>query len=96
MELTQQEIKKLKIKTALQNVVMIFLTLFLFFGSIILFGNLIPTNFGIFIGFIVGMIIFLAIIAFVFPVIFKDYIEYFWAREEEKKCLERELEKVQE
>jgi len=79
-------------RTAIKLTLATILNIGLFF--LICFASFIYTNtlYGAVIGSLVGFIVMCLIIAYVYPIFFKDYIELFWQNEERKKCLEKEVE----
>ena len=79
-------------KTGLKLIIATGLNIGLFFFIILISLFYTKTLYGMIIGGLIGFIIMCLIIAFIFPIVFKDYIELFWQNEERKKCQEKEVE----
>lgn len=79
-------------KTAIKLIIATVLNVGLFFLVCIISFMYTKTLYGAVIGSLVGFIIMCLIIAYVYPIFLKDYIELFWRNEERKKCQEREVE----
>jgi len=67
-------------------------TIFVSFGTVILTLYYLPNLNGLCIGLLLGFIVFCIVVFICYPIWFKDYIEEFWIKEEEKKCQEKEVE----
>jgi len=76
-------------KTIIKLILTCILTAVLFNGSLIIgcfWGEV-----GMFVGLFVGVIMIFLVTIFCLPRWFKDYIEYYWQKQEEKKCQEKEV-----
>jgi len=77
-------------KTMLKLVASIILVNVAFFGPIFLFMWLCPNYIGAIAGTCLGIALSVEIVRECYPVWFKDYIEDFWRREEEKHAKKEE------
>jgi len=73
-------------KTIIKLIISIILLSLFFIGCITAFSLYVDTVHGIVYGGILLTTIIGLIIAFIFPIIFADYIKYFWKKEEEKNA----------
>lgn len=82
----------MKIKTGLKMILFMFLFIGILIGNFLLFWFLTESvDWMIFSGFI-SLTIMVVIIAYTFPILFKDYIDYFYKKEETKNDKEKKRE----
>jgi len=62
----------------------------LFIGGIFFSAFITKTETGIILGGLITVILIAFLMAMVYPIVFKDYIEEFWKKQEEKECQEKE------
>jgi len=75
----------MNLKTQIKLIISSVLVTITAFGLLILTLYIIPNDVGLVLGIILGFAFMCLVIAYGFPVWFKDYIKEFWEKEEAKK-----------